>query len=363
MRKPRTSPPSRTAPPAPDRTPLPNDKKTRPPRAFSAQLAKAEPLPEDFQGPEQGPEEEGQEQAMPPEQDGPDRAGPALSGFVLRLSIGAAMLLAGLGFFLLAERLVTDLFARYQWLGWAGIGALVILLAGLVILAIGEIAALGSLKNLGNLRQQARLAIDSDLPEPARNVIRGLTRLYGKRADMARSLHTLSRRPEIQPGEQFDGSAIIASAEHHLMSRLDERARGLTAAAARRVAIVTAISPRAVIDLAFVTYESMKLARAIASLYGARPGFLGSWKLAGAILSHLAVTGGVALGDSVVQQMLGHGLAARLSARLGEGLVNGLMTTRVGIAAMKTTRPLPFDQLKQPRVMDFMSELARATAS
>ncbi|VAW24215.1 hypothetical protein MNBD_ALPHA11-1330, partial [hydrothermal vent metagenome] len=65
------------------------------------------------------------------------------------------------------------------------------------------------------------------------------------------------------------------------------------------------------------------------------------------------------LGDSVIQQMLGHGLAAKLSARLGEGLVNGLMSVRVGIAAIKTTRPLPFDQLKQPKVMDFMGDLAK----
>jgi putative membrane protein len=103
----------------------------------------------------------------------------------------------------------------------------------------------------------------------------------------------------------------------------------------------------------------MRLARAIATLYGVRPGLFGSWRLFGAILSSLAVTGGVALGDSVIQQLLGQGLAARLSARLGEGLVNGLMTVRVGIAAMRVTRPLPFSALKQPMVMDFASDLAK----
>jgi len=103
----------------------------------------------------------------------------------------------------------------------------------------------------------------------------------------------------------------------------------------------------------------MKIVSAIAKLYGARPGLIGSWRLFGSILSHLAVTGGVALGDSVIQQLLGQGLAAKLSARLGEGLVNGLMTARVGIAAMRVTRPLPFEALKQPVVMDFAADLAR----
>jgi putative membrane protein len=47
----------------------------------------------------------------------------------------------------------------------------------------------------------------------------------------------------------------------------------------------------------------------------------------------------MAAGDSIVQQILGHGVAARLSARLGEGVVNGMLTARVGIAAIEVCRP------------------------
>ena len=78
----------------------------------------------------------------------------------------------------------------------------------------------------------------------------------------------------------------------------------------------------------------------------------------GAILAHLAVTGGLVLTDGVVEQLVGQGLAAKLSARLGEGVVNGLMTVRVGIAAMRVVRPLPFEVVKQPVVKDFIPELA-----
>jgi putative membrane protein len=49
-----------------------------------------------------------------------------------------------------------------------------------------------------------------------------------------------------------------------------------------------------------------------------------------------------------VQQIVGHGLAARLSAKLGEGVVNGMMTARIGIAAMETARPLPFAAVETP---------------
>ncbi len=278
----------------------------------------------------------------------------SLSGWIIKLSLTAASILIALGLSLMADRLINDLFNRYEWLGWVGTGALAILVLGIVILTIRELSALKSLKNLDGLRLEAKQALVSDLPKPGKAVIGRLNRLYGTRVDLARANQQLLLELE----DLLDGSDMIATAERHLMTPLDARAKALTAAAARRVAIVTAISPRAIVDLAFVAYESLKLARAIATLYGARPGFFGSWRLAGAILSHLAVTGGIALGDSVIQQMLGHGLAAKLSARLGEGLINGLMSVRVGIAAIKTTRPLPFDQLKQPKVMDFMGDLA-----
>ena len=73
------------------------------------------------------------------------------------------------------------------------------------------------------------------------------------------------------------------------------------------------------------------------------------------------MTGGLVLTDGVVEQLVGQGLAAKLSARLGEGIVNGLMTVRVGIAAMRVTRPLPFDTQPQPTVREFLPELANLT--
>jgi putative membrane protein len=69
-------------------------------------------------------------------------------------------------------------------------------------------------------------------------------------------------------------------------------------------------------------------------------------------MAHLAITGGMAVGDSLVQQALGHGLAAKLSARLGEGVLNGLMSARIGLSAMALCRPMPFLGLKQPGISD-----------
>ncbi len=277
----------------------------------------------------------------------------------LRLALATGALLVSLSVALMADRLIADLFARYDWLGWMGLALLGLFVVAMLVLVIREFLALKSLKNLDNLRQQTADALQADTPQRARTILIKLHQLYQTRPDLASARQQL----EADLRDELDGSPMLHAAERRLMSPLDIKAKEMTAATARRVAIVTAISPRAIVDIAFVAYESLKLARNIATLYGARPGFFGSWRLAGEILAHLAITGGVALGDSVVQQLLGHGLAAKVSARLGEGLVNGLMSVRVGIAAMRVTRPMPFDRLKQPKVMDFMSDLAKITKS
>ena len=157
-----------------------------------------------------------------------------------------------------------------------------------------------------------------------------------------------ARRSLALEGDIIDGASLVRLAETEILAPLDARARLIVLDAAKRVSLVTAVSPRALVDIAYVVFEAGRLIRRLAELYGGRPGTLGFFRLARSVLPHLAVTGSVAVGDSVVQQILGHGLAARLSASLGEGVVNGMMTARIGIAAIETVRPLPFSALKRP---------------
>ena len=57
--------------------------------------------------------------------------------------------------------------------------------------------------------------------------------------------------------------------------------------------------------------------------------------------------------------MLGHGIAGKLSARLGEGLLSGCLTARLGLAAMDVVRPLPFTALPRPTLRNLMSDVLR----
>jgi putative membrane protein len=112
--------------------------------------------------------------------------------------------------------------------------------------------------------------------------------------------------------------------------------------------------------MVFVLLNALNLIRNLAALYGGRPGALGLLKLFRQVMSHLAVTGGVSVTDSLIQQVVGHGIAARLSARLGEGMVNGLLTARLGLLAIDLTRPMPFAALPRPALNDLAGNLMRA---
>ena len=274
--------------------------------------------------------------------------------WLLRLFLGTGGLLLSLALGLAINRLIGDLFALAPWLGTAGLALALLFGVALLLLLVREVAALLRLQALGAIRADATRAItDNHLPS-AREVLARLEALYATRPDLARPRAALAADAALV----LDAPDLVRLAEQHVMLPLDERARTLTAAAARRVALVTAVSPRALVDLLFVLYESLKLGRDIARLYGARPGLAGSLRLMGAILSHLAVTGGLVLTDGVVEQLLGQGVAARLSAKLGEGVVNALMTVRVGLAAARVLRPLPYAEGQPPGVRDFLPELA-----
>ncbi len=257
-----------------------------------------------------------------------------------------SLLLLALGLWF--TQLVEDLFRRTPALGYAGAVLIALAVLALVVLALREIFAIGRQRKIAQLHIGFAQARERDDTATARTLVRELTALYEKRADTARA----RKDAEALTQEIVDGRDLIDIAERSLMSSLDRDVQREIANAAKRVSLVTAVSPRAVVDLLFVAAQTLRLIRRISEIYGGRPGLFGFFKLLRSVFAHLAVTGGMAAGDSILQQALGHGLAARISARLGEGVLNGLLTTRVGLSAMSVCRPMPFAALDAPGVSD-----------
>ena len=125
-------------------------------------------------------------------------------------------------------------------------------------------------------------------------------------AGSSRSIATGRRRRARAPksrtrrARSSTGATSSTSPSARCLRPLDAKAQGEIADAAKRVSLVTAISPRAILDVVFVVAQIVRLVRRIAEIYGGRPGLFGFIKLARSIGAHIAITGGMAVGDSLL---------------------------------------------------------------
>jgi putative membrane protein len=264
--------------------------------------------------------------------------------------------LVALGASLAVAQLVEELFARNDALGFLGLGLALIAALAFVVIVARETYGLLRLATIEKLHRRAEEAVASDeralgraVADDLVSLLKGVPQLARGRANVASHLDDI-----------IDGADMVRLAEREMMSPLDREAVRLVSAAAKRVSVVTAVSPRALIDMGFVLITTLGLVRRLALLYGGRPGTLGMIRLLRLSIAHLAVTGGLAAGDSLIHQMFGHGIAAKLSAKLGEGVLNGLLTARLGLAAIEVTRPLPFNALPRPAMGTVAGDLLKS---
>lgn len=296
-----------------------------------------------------------------PDPGAPDAHDPALRGHAMTQMAGLAarpvsrlarwfwsllFVLLGTAASVTAWTALTRLIEQTPALGWAVTAVTALFLGVVLLIAVKELSALARLGRIDQLQRAAKAAVAHDDLTAAGKVTDNLTALYARRDDTSWGRNRLQERsPEI-----FDAADLLALADHELLGPLDRAARREIEHAARQVATVTALVPLALLDVLTALATNLRMIRRIAEIYGGRSGTLGSWRLTRAVLTHLIATGAVAVGDDLLEPILGGSLLGKLSRRFGEGLVNGALTARVGVAAMDICRPLPFAPGKRPPV-------------
>ena len=267
-------------------------------------------------------------------------------------AVGGLLLL---GLLLWVQQTVMSLLARSDWLGWTATVLFAIAGFAFAMIVGREIGGLLRLSAITALRRRAEATLSTEDVREARALGSDMRAMFKDRRELAEgALRMKQHRRDV-----LDARQVLTLAERELLLPLDRQARMAIGASGRRVSTVTALSPAAIIPIAFVAYENFRMLRNLAEIYGGRPGFFAILKLLRLIAAHLAVAGGIAFTDDLLHQLAGHGLTARLSRRLGEGLVNGGFTIRIGIAALEVLRPLPYIEARQPRLREFMAEFLK----
>lgn len=215
-----------------------------------------------------------------------------------------------------------------------------------LIIVIKELIAFSRLRRVDGLHRDADRALADEDIARARRVAQDLERLYKGRPETSWGRERMADRlPDV-----FDAAGVFAVVEQDLLAPLDKAAQREVEQAARQVATVTALVPLALADVITAMVANLRMIRRIAEVYSGRSGTLGSWRLTRAVMAHLVATGAVAVGDDMLGSIAGGSVLGKISRRFGEGMVNGALTARVGIAAMEVCRPLPFTKATKPSV-------------
>ena len=270
------------------------------------------------------------------------------------LLITALLSLAALWFSLSLTNLIASLFAWSMSLGWLSVALASVAGVALVAILLHEFIGLMRLRKVERLQINTAKAFNQNDRKAAAAARVELQSLYSMRADLSWTYAQWRSHDE----DIIDPPAAMRLAERLLLEPLDEVAHRIIAKRARRVTLLTTVTPTATLDILLVGSQNLMMIRELAEVYGGRPSFFATIRLVRMAAAHLAVTAGLALSDNLLHLVVGKGLLGRLSARFGEGAINGILTSRIGLAACDVLRPIAKTDSKRETLASLIKELA-----
>ncbi len=233
----------------------------------------------------------------------PEPVAPRRGSWLTRAFWSAIGLLVSLFLFDAVWSLILSLQQKSPLAGQVGLGLVAVIGAIALIWLAREMFALLRLRAVTQLREEARAASLAPGDATVRALTTKLIAFYAKDASTAAGRAEITR----SLSEIHDPATRLAVAERALLAAKDDAARALVASAAQRVSVVTAVSPRALVDVAFVLAQSFLLIRKLSALYGGRASGFALLGLVRRVAGHLLITGGMAAAEQVLGQVMGAG--------------------------------------------------------
>ena len=272
-------------------------------------------------------------------------------------SLWRKMVGAGLGIFGISVVAQGAQWMHDAWItrDWFSLGTGV---AGSLIVIAGAGALIGEWRRLYQLRQRAE----------ERDIGRELLHSHGigKGRAFCEQLAQQAQLDQAHPAlqrwhaalhETHNDREIVMLYAQLVQPVLDRQAHREISRHAAESTLMIAVSPLALVDMAFIAWRNLRLVNRIAAIYGIELGYFSRIRLFRLVLLNMAFAGASELVREVGMDWMSQDIAARLSARAAQGIGAGLLTARLGIKAMELCRPLPWLEDDKPRLGDFRREL------
>ncbi len=244
----------------------------------------------------------------------------------------------------------------WQTQDWVALGGCA---AGALIVGAGVGSVATEWRRLWRLRQRAH----------ERDVARDLLHSHGTgkgRAfceKLARQAGIDQSHPALQRWyaaihETQNDREVVTLYSHMVQPVLDAQARREISRSAAESTLMIAVSPLALVDMAFIAWRNLRLINRIATLYGIELGYYSRLRLFKLVLLNIAFAGASESWCAKWEWTGCRRIWRRVSPPVPRrALAPGLLTARLGIKAMEVCRPLPWMAEDKPRLGDFRREL------
>ncbi len=266
-----------------------------------------------------------------PELDIPEKefsfwSSPVLWIFILILALGA----------LQAYSLINQAFAQNTLSGivWSSVIGIVFLFALLAIWQ--EIHAVLFLKSTDLQHKQVAHLITHGTYKEAVNLCKDMAQMSNSYKTITYARFTKMLQAHYTPADVF------MLYEDIVLKKQDELVKNIIVRRSAENGIIVALSPLAWLDMALSLARSLRMIRQISEVYGLHCGWWGRTQLYRKVLHNLIFIGVADLATDAVTDVIGTGIASKMSAQVGKVVAAGIYSTRLGYMTMKVLRPLPF---------------------
>jgi len=209
---------------------------------------------------------------------------------------------------------------------------------------------IGTINKIRNQAQRMRLGHDFD---PKQQFVHDLHQFY-----LGKPQAALFRTAKEGLADYHDNKEIIDHLDQAFLNPLDQKALKTVSQFSAQTGIAVAVSPWASLDMLLSLWRNMKMISDIGQIYGLRPSLRNRYKLVKMVMKQLLLVGA---SEIAIQQLIEEmGLSSSLSmvsARLGQGLGAGVYSAKIGLAAMKVSRPIPFSNNNKPKIKSVLKQL------
>lgn len=247
-----------------------------------------------------------------------------------------------------------------HWLAAYLFGALLIVVATLGLrLVYRYLIDAENLSKLGKIQDQAEILIEGNDFGQAKEFIKSLNVFYKQKPQEEHFERCINDMPDYSNDRE-----AIKHIDTVFLKPLDDEAVRRISVYCMQTGVSVAISPWASLDILFSLWRSTKMIDDVAQVYGIRPSLPNRLRLLKSVLHQLVFVGATELVmESALTEFGIQGVTGKLSTRAGQGIGAGFYTAKIGIAAMKVTRPIEFAKADEPKTSLITSEMVNKIRS